>query len=257
MNGFRWDPAQYMKFGGERLRPALELLGRVPLEAPAKVVDLGCGTGNVTRLLAECWPGASVTGVDSSAEMLAEARKQADGIDWIEADIARWTPPAPVNLLFSNAVLHWLDNHAGLFSRLTDLVAPGGVLAVQMPRNFGDPSHTEIMDLALSGRWRDRLEGLVRPWPVAEPGVYYDLLARRASEVDIWETIYTQVFDGDDPVVEWVRSTALKPFLDVLDGEEQAAFLAEYTTRMRRAYPKRKDGITLYPFRRLFIVARL
>jgi trans-aconitate 2-methyltransferase len=253
-----WDPGQYLKFADHRLRPAIDLLNRIDLDAPARVFDLGCGAGNVTRLIAGRWPGAAVTGIDGSADMLAKARAGEGGaaIQWVQGDLGRWLPDAPAALLYSNAALHWLDNHAALFPRLFGLVAPDGVLAVQMPRNHGAPSHTCMTEAAAAGPWAERLRPHLRPAPTAEPAVYYDLLGPLAAQLDIWETEYLQVLDGDNPVVEWTKGTALKPLLDALDGAQRAGFLAEYGRRIAAAYPKRADGRTLFPFRRLFIVAR-
>lgn len=219
-------------------------------------MDLGCGTGNVTALLRRAWPEARVTGVDSSAAMLERARASDAGVEWEQAEITTWTPSAPVDLLFSNAALHWLDDHGRLFPRLLDLVAPGGVLAVQMPRNFGEPSHTSISDLARERRWRDRLAPLIRPEPCKAPAYYFDLLAAHAKSLDIWETVYAQALTGDNPVADFVKGSWLKPFLDALDPGDRAAFEAAYRERVARAYPPRPDGTTLFPFRRLFIVAR-
>jgi SAM-dependent methyltransferase len=161
-----WNPAQYRKFSGQRLRPARDLLGRVPLDAPQSVVDLGCGEGAATRLLRERWPGAELTGVDSSAEMLEVAARELSGVQWEQADIATWKPPVPVDLIFSNAALHWLDDHTSLFLHLVEAIKPGGVMAVQMPRNFLAPSHTLITAVALDKPWRERLApSFVRnPW---------------------------------------------------------------------------------------------
>jgi trans-aconitate 2-methyltransferase len=250
-----WDPAKYLEFAGHRLRPALDLLARVPLAAPAVVYDLGCGAGNVTRLLVERWPAAAVTGVDGSATMLAAARAAAPAVTWEQADLSTWRAPRPADLVFSNAALHWLDDHRGLFPRLIADLTPGGVLAVQMPRNHGAPSHTEMVAAADAGSWRERLRPALRARPVAEPAVYQDIIEPHVSRLDIWETEYLHVLDGDNPVVEWTRGSALKPFLDALDEPEQSAFLAEYAARIARAYPRRLDGRTLLPFRRLFIVA--
>lgn len=250
-----WDPAQYLKFAGHRLRPAVDLLNRVDADAPAEVYDLGAGTGNVTRLLAARWPGARVTGVDASAEMLAKATADAPGIAWERADLAAWRPPRPADVIFSNAALHWVGDHARLFPALLGALAPGGVLAVQMPRNFGAPSHTAIAEAARSGPWRVRLEPLLRPAPVASPARYFDLLAPRAAEVDIWETEYVHVLEGQDPVKEWTKGTWLRPLLDALDEPERSRFEARYAELVAAAYPPRSDGRTLFPFRRLFIVA--
>jgi trans-aconitate 2-methyltransferase len=250
-----WDPTKYLEFAGHRLRPALDLLARVPAAAPAIVHDLGCGAGNVTRLLVERWPGAAVTGVDGSAAMLAAARAAGPGVTWVEADIGSWRGPRPADVVFSNAALHWLDDHPALFPRLVGGLTPGGALAVQMPRNHGAPSHTEMVAAAEAGPWRTRLRPALRTRPVAEPAVYHDILAPHVSRLDIWETEYLHVLEGDNPVVEWTRGSALRPLLDALGEPERSRFLAEYSARIARAYPRRADGRTLFPFRRLFIVA--
>jgi len=250
-----WDPAKYLEFAGPRLQPALDLLSRVPLAAPAVVYDLGCGAGNVTRFLTERWPSASVTGVDGSAAMLARARAAAPTVTWQQADLGTWRPPRPADLFYSNAALHWLDDHLRLFPRLMTELAGGGVLAVQMPRNHGAPSHTEMLAAAEAGPWQERLRPLLRARPVAGPAFYYDVLAPHASHLDIWETEYLHVLDGANPVVEWTRGSALKPLLDGLEEPDRAGFLADYSARVARAYPPRPDGRTLFPFRRLFIIA--
>jgi trans-aconitate 2-methyltransferase len=252
-----WDPAQYRKFRGHRLRPAVDLLGRVPLDAPQRVVDLGCGEGAATRLLRERWPGAELTGVDSSAEMLEVAARELPGVHWEQADIETWKPPEPVDLIFSNAALHWLDDHTSLFLHLVEAIKPGGVMAVQMPRNFLAPSHTLSTAVALDGRWRERLTSILRPEPVARPEFYYDLLASRAIHLDIWETEYLQVLEGENPVAEWTKGTWLRPLLGALGDKDRQLFDSEYRKRVAEAYPRREDGRTLYPFRRLFIVARV
>jgi trans-aconitate 2-methyltransferase len=249
-----WNPEQYLKFAQPRLRPALDLLGRIPLEAPRAVVDLGCGTGNVTRLLAERWPEATVTGVDDSAEMLASATKNVPGVTWLQASLAAWRPETPVDVLFTNATLHWLPDHQRLLPAFADLVAPGGVLAIQMPRNFSAPSHTAILDTIRAGSWRGELEPLWRPAPVQAPAFYHEILVTRGRALDIWETEYLHVLHGTDPVKEWTKGTWLKPFLDRLNGEDRDAFEREYAARLSIAYPPRPDGTTLFPFRRLFIV---
>ena len=254
-----WDPAQYLKFAGPRLRPALDLLQRIAVEAPKVVYDLGAGAGNVTRLIAARWPAAQIIGVDSSAEMLARAAAEnpglAPGIEWQQADLADWRPSLPADVIYSNAALHWLDNHDRLMAELLSGLKPGGVLAVQMPRNFGAKSHTSITETALDGPWRKVLEPLLRPSPVAEPAVYYDLLAPRAAALDIWETEYLQVLDGANPVKEWTKGTWLSPLLAALDEPERSRFEAEYGERVARAYKPRRDGKTLFPFRRMFVIA--
>lgn len=251
-----WDPAQYLKFAGPRLQPAIDLLARVPLAAPARIVDLGCGAGNVTALLARRWPDAEIVGVDDSAPMLARARAELPRARWTLAGIADWTPDVPPDLLYSNAALHWLPDHPRLFARLVAALAPGGVLAVQMPRNFLAPSHALVADVVRDGPWRERLAPLVKPPPVAAPADYYAWLAPLSAALDIWETEYLQVLDGPDPVKEYTKGSFLRPFLDALAPDERPAFEADYAARLRAAYPPRPDGRTLFPFRRLFLLLR-
>jgi trans-aconitate 2-methyltransferase len=260
-----WDPAQYLKYAGERLRPALDLIARVPLPRPATIADLGCGAGNVTRILAERWPDAAITGIDSSAAMLAQARatlRDRPRSEWLEADLAAWTaaaPPAAFDLVYSNAALHWLDDHATLFPRLLVTVAPGGALAVQMPSNFAAPSHTALAEVVASAPWRERLAPLMRATPVAPAAQYFEWLAPCARTIDAWTSEYLHVLapsaDGEHPVVAWTRGTALTPFLAALDPDAQVAFVAAYRARIAAAYPPRADGRVLFPFRRVFVVA--
>ncbi len=255
-----WNPSQYLKYAGPRLRPAIDLIERAAraldaAPAPGAIFDLGCGTGNTTRLLAERWPAAAVTGVDSSTDMLARARSSDIGASWMAADLGDWAPPAPPDLLYSNAALQWLDNHEALLPRLMGCLADTGVLAVQMPRNHAAPSHALMDEAARAGPWWPRLKSVRGLPPVAPPESYYDILAPVARHLEIWESVYLHVLDGDDPVVEWTKATGFRPLLDALDGAERDGLLADYRARIAKAYPKRADGKTLFPFRRVFIVA--
>lgn len=251
-----WDPGQYLRFAGERMRPAVDLLARIALESPAAVVDLGCGAGNLAPLLRARWPRARLIGVDSSSEMLARARQEFPQAEFMRADIGAWRPAQPVDVLYSNAALHWLDDHERLFLSLLEAVAPGGFLAVQMPRNFSAPSHTSIVETIEQGPWRTRLEPHLRREPVGTPGFYWRLLAGRCAQLQVWETEYLQVLEGENPVAEYTKGTWLKQFLDRLEGAERAAFEADYRARVLAWYPPEQDGRTLFPFRRLFLVAR-
>jgi trans-aconitate 2-methyltransferase len=250
-----WDPAQYLKFADHRLRPAIDLLNRIDAATPTHVYDLGAGAGNVTRLLKARWPGARITGVDGSKDMLAKAAATVPDVAWQHADLATWSAAVPADVIYSNAALHWLAPHARIFPALLAALAPRGVLAVQMPRNFAAPSHALIAEAARSDPWRATLEPLLRPVPVAEPGFYYDTLAPHTASLDIWETEYLHVLEGEDPVKEWTKGTWLKPLLDALAEPQRSAFEARYAELLRPAYPRRADGRTLLPFRRLFIVA--
>lgn len=251
-----WNPSQYLKFSQPRLRPALELLARVALESPALVYDLGCGTGTMTGLMAQRWPQARVTGVDASASMLEAAGERPPNLHWQRGDIASWRPEGAPDLIYSNAALHWLPDHAALFPRLLASLAPNGVLAVQMPRNYGAPSHTAIGEAARAGPWRSRLEPLLHETPpVASPTWYLDLLSAHGASVDAWETEYFQLLRGDNPVKEWTKGTWLAPLLAALAEPERGQFEQAYAERVARAYPHRADGTTLLPFKRLFLVA--
>ena len=251
-----WDPQQYLKFSGHRLRPAVDLLMRIPDFSVRRAADLGAGAGNVTKLLKDRWPGATITAVEGSAEMVAAGRKAAPGVEWLQQDLALWRPAQPYDVIYSNAALHWVGDHAALFPSLMERVVPGGILAVQMPSNFTAPSHVLIGETALSEPWRSRLAHLVRPPPVHEPAFYHNLLAPLAARIDIWQTEYLQVLEGDNPVKEWTKGTWLTRYLDVLEGQDKAAFEAAYGERVARAYPKNVLGQTLFPFRRLFMVAQ-
>ena len=252
-----WDPDQYLKFADHRLRPAIDLLNRVDLTNPTEIYDLGAGTGSVTRLIQMRWPAARIVGVDSSTEMLTKATDEAAGIVWEQADLATWQPRSGASLIYSNAALHWLPDHERLFPALLGYLEAGGVLAVQMPHNFTAPSHALVDQAARSGSWRSRLEPVLKPPPVAEASFYYDVIARHAAEVDIWETEYLHVLEGADPVKEWIKGSWLRPLLDVLDEPQRSDFEACYAALARDAYPQRADGRTLLPFRRLFLIARV
>jgi len=266
--GTHWDPGQYLKFSDHRLRPALELLARVPLASPQQIYDLGCGPGQVTRVIAERWPAATVYGVDNSQEMLAQAAAAGGSgptgsINWRAADVATWQPDGAPDLIYSNATLHWVGDHAALFPRLVRFLRPGGCLAVQMPLSWAAPSHRLMRETLANGGADGGTLGsaelrraLATDW-VAPAASYYDLLAGCTRSVDVWETEYLQILAGPDPVLEWVKSTGLRPILEALGDSERAVFLAEYAARLRAAYPVRADGRTLYPFKRIFFVATI
>ncbi|MFI0410160.1 trans-aconitate 2-methyltransferase [Actinomadura sp. 3N508] len=251
-----WDPAQYEAFGGERARPFRELTGRLDGAAPARIVDLGCGTGELTATLAARWPGAVIDALDSSAEMIAEARRREipGRLSFRVGDVAAWRPEGPVDLIVSNAVLQWVPEHLDLLPQWADALTPGGRLAFQVPGNFGEPSHVLLRELARSDRWRGKLGAFQRDAPVLDAAGYLDLLTRHGCAVDAWETTYIQVLHGDDPVLEWVKGSALRPVLSTLDPGETEEFLAAYRERLRQAYPAAPYG-TVFPFRRIFVVA--
>ena len=251
-----WDPHHYLTYADLRLRPALDLLARVPLETATQVTDLGCGAGSVTPYLRHRFPNAAIQGVDHSPEMLSAARTvHRDLAHWVQADVARWQPPQVQDLIFSNAALQWLDGHEVLFPRLLGFLNPGGVLAVQMPDQFDQPSHVLMREVAADGPWAQTLIPLLRPAPVAEAGRYYDWLKPLSASVDIWRTTYVQELNGDDAVLNWIASTALKPLLEALPPAQVPPFRETLAAKLREAYPQCVGGVTLFAFQRLFIVA--
>jgi trans-aconitate 2-methyltransferase len=250
-----WNPAQYHRFADARLRPAVDLLARVTLDEPSTVYDLGCGSGRTTILLARRWPKARIIGVDSSARMLASAREDFPGIEFVQADLIDWAPADPADVIYTNAALQWLGDHPALFARLFAQVRPGGQFAIQMPRNHDQPSHRSMTAAAEAGPWESRLRPLLRHSPVSLPADYHAMLAASAQQLDIWETTYFQILEGENPVAEWTKGTSLSPLLEALEGAERQAFEATYRALVARAYPNDAAGKTLFPFRRLFIVA--
>jgi trans-aconitate 2-methyltransferase len=249
-----WDAKTYLQFEDERLRPALDLIARIPHEAPKLVVDLGCGAGNALPVLAARFPGARVMGVDGSAAMLAKAA--AAGFETAQAEISTWAPAAPVDVIFSNAALQWLDGHEALFPRLLECLAPGGVLAVQMPSMHAAPLRAEQDRIAREGPWAETLQRVKSAPAILTPEAYYALLSPRVAKLEMWVTEYIHVLQGEDPVVRWAMGTSLRPFLDALGPEGSQGFLAAYAAAMREAYPPGPDGAVLLPFRRFFILVR-
>lgn len=260
-----WDPVQYQSHRAHRGRPLVDLLAHVPpLPAAPRVADLGCGPGGPTRVLADRWPAARITGYDSSNAMLAAARPHAgptEGggeLDFQPADLAGWLPDEPFDLILSNAALHWVPGHVDLFPAWVAGLAPGGVLAFQVPGNFAAPSHTLLRELCASPPWRDRLGHVVQDTdPVLTPAGYFAALAELGCAVDAWETTYLHLLTGPDPVLEWTKGTSLRPVLTALadDAGARDAFLGAYRDALRAAYPPGPHG-TLLPFRRIFVVAR-
>jgi trans-aconitate 2-methyltransferase len=257
-----WDANLYLKFVDARLRPALDLMGRLDPGNAARpghaIYDLGCGAGNITRILAERFPGPPVIGVDSSEEMLAKARSQTvdKHVSFTKGDLAEFKPDVPPGILYSNAAYQWVENHIDYFPGLLKLLPSGGQLAIQMPRNHEAPSHALMKKAAEMGPWRDKLAKVGGIRTVWEPARYYDVLKPLCSDLEVWESIYQQPLTGKDPVAQYTAGTGLRPYMEALSKEEGTAYYEIYARLLAEAYPTRSDGITLFPFRRLFIVAR-
>jgi trans-aconitate 2-methyltransferase len=250
-----WDPAKYLSFSDHRDRPAHELMSRVGAETARRVVDLGCGAGNLTHLLTGRWPAAELEALDASPEMVEAARQR--GVPARVCDVRDWKPAPDTDVVLCNAVLQWVPGHVDLLRRWIPQLPAGAWFAFQVPGNFHAPSHSTIRELAASPRWRDRLcEAFLGEEAVPAPQRYADALADLGAEVDAWETTYLQAMHGENPVLEWVTGTALRPVRAVLGESEWEAFRADLAPRLAEAYPRRADGVTWFPFRRLFVVAR-
>jgi trans-aconitate 2-methyltransferase len=251
-----WSAALYLRFEDERTRPPRDLLAQVPLAHPRRIFDLGCGPGNSTELIIARYPQAEMTGLDSSPDMLRQARQRLPECAFEQADLATWSPPAGTDLLFANAVFQWVPDHPAVLRRLLEALPSGGVLAVQMPDNTDEPALALMRQVAGAGPWsanaavnhagRDEL-----PRPVG----YYDLLKPACSRLDIWHTVYNHVMGSPEAIVEWFKGSALRPFLAALDAKMGSEFVAAYTAEIKRAYPPCFDGQRLLRFPRLFIVA--
>ena len=252
-----WSAAQYLAFADERTRPAADLLARVGAVDPALCVDLGCGPGNSTELLARRFPHARILGLDASPDMLAAARQRLPTVRFVEADLASWTPTEPPDLLFANAVLQWLPDHAALLRRLVGWLAPGGWLAVQMPDNRHEPTHEAMHAIAAEPPWAEALAGAAAArTPIGAFADYYGWLTEACDTIDLWRTTYVHPLASAGAIVEWVKGTGLRPFIDPLDGAGRAAFLARYEALIAASYPAQPDGKVLLRFPRLFIVGR-
>jgi trans-aconitate 2-methyltransferase len=245
-----WDQAQYLKFEAERTRPARELLARVPLQQVELAIDLGCGPGNSTALLADRWPQARVVGVDSSPDMLTRARDDLPSVEFVEADIASYRTDG-ADLLFANAVFQWIPDHPQLLPTLLQSLEPGGVLAFQVPDNLDQPTHRLMREL--QGPWSSAVRALSPRTNLGTPASYFDMLAPHAGEVDIWRTTYEHVMPSAEAIVEWVKGTGLRPYLELVP--DRAAYLRAYTSAIDAAYPARHGGARLLSFPRLFVVA--
>ena len=252
-----WSPAQYHRYNNERSRPFFDLLAQVHLADIKTIADLGCGSGELTLALAERWPTSRVWGVDSSPEMIAQAKAHElpGRMTFEHADFTQWNAPAPMNLLFSNAAFQWVSDHHTLLKRLFGMIAPGGALAFQVPGNFEAPSHELLAKLRTSAKWKSRVgEGAHRHLAVKSPAWYLELLTSLGMQVESWETTYMHVLTGENAVLEWVKGTALRPVLAALSITEQVEFCSEYSVLLSEAYPSREFG-TVFPFRRIFVVA--
>ncbi len=252
-----WDPDIYALYRRYRERPALDLLTAIPRDLdPCEIWDLGCGLGEQAALLAARHPDARVRGLDSSPEMLERAKALPGRVEWVLGEIGDFLPDVPADLIFTNAALQWVDDHAELIPGLAQALAPGGVLACQVPVVEGQGWRATLLEIAADGPWAKRFGGVEGVRAAHEPQDYYAWLAPHCPEIDIWTTTYLHALHGQDPIVDWTMGTTLRPYLDALPDDEKKPFLDAWRARLAQDYPRREDGVTLFPFKRLFIVAR-
>jgi len=250
-----WNPSLYLEFGGERTQPCLDLVQRIQIE-PRRIVDLGCGPGNSTAVLRARWPEAQVTAVDGSAEMLEQARVNDAAVEWVEGDISVWRPVEAPDLIFTNAALQWVGNHEELLPGLLSRVARGGALAAQIPHHLDTPAHRTIERLCTSSLWAEWLDPPPRPFEILDADDYYRMLAPLARQLDIWETTYWHILENPAAIVQWMTGTGLRPYVERLPEERREDFREAYAEAIELAYPAQPDGRALFPFPRLFIIAR-
>jgi trans-aconitate 2-methyltransferase len=252
-----WSAKQYVAFEDERTRPVRDLLAALPRIKAHSVIDLGCGPGNSTEVLAACYTQATISGIDSSSDMIEAARRRLPHISFAVADLQAWKDAGPFDVILANAVLQWIDNHESLLPGLVERLAPGGALAVQMPDNLDEPAHRLMREIAADGPWAGTLAAAsAARAPLLSAAWYYELLRPRCSKVDLWRTTYYHFLNGGaEAVVEWFKGSGLRPFLEPLNTAQRSAFLERYTTAIAEAYPKVADGSVLLPFPRVFLTA--
>jgi trans-aconitate 2-methyltransferase len=263
-----WNPAQYLKFAEERSRPCRDLASRISVSDVKRIIDLGCGPGNSTEILAQFWPNAEIIGLDGSAQMIESARASQPGWKWMVGDISEWAAGGAggagesvagerFDIVFSNAAIQWVPDHAVVLPQLLARVSPGGALAIQVPGNFDAPAHLLMREMAASPTWQPLFPlSRIKEWHVRDLAFYYDVLAPHAAHVDFWETEYLHVMPSAEGIVEWYKGTGMRPFLDALEtNEDRERFESEYLDGIRTAYPCRPDTKVLFPFRRLFLIA--
>jgi trans-aconitate 2-methyltransferase len=251
-----WDPHMYLQFAKERTQPAVDLMTRIRLADPARIIDIGCGPGNSTAMLRQRWPEATIIGLDNSPEMLAAAKQAYPAEHWLLADAASWQADLPFDLVFSNAALQWLPDHEKLFPQLLEQVAPGGALAIQMPAHYESPLHLVTLEVAEARAWRHLMDRPRQALTHEPAAFYYRVLRPHTAQIEIWETEYYHIVDSPQAIVTWFRGTGLRPFLEVLESDQQRLLFEQQVLEgYAHAYPSQPDGRVLFPFRRLFMVA--
>lgn len=252
----RWNPESYLKYERERTLPSRDLVKHIELDRPRRVIDIGCGPGNSTQILRDRWPGAEITGLDSSEEMIRKAKASFPTTEWILADAERWHPDSAYDVVFSNAALQWMSDQAAVVANLFGCLEEHGVLAVQVPLNVDSPLAKAVAKVAQSAPWRDRMADWDSRITYSDEAFYYDILSRLTRRVEMWITIYLHAMDGHQDLIDWYSSTGMRPYLARIESEEEKnRFRGQVLDECREEYPIRPDGRVIFPFKRLFFVA--
>lgn len=253
----QWDPVQYLKFKNFRECAIHDLIAKIPLKDPKKIVDLGCGTGNSSVFLKKRWPDAKVMGVDNSEKMLEKAKLNPEEIEWVEADFASWRAKEKFDLIFSNAALHWSSQHEILLPKLLSYLNPQGVFAMQIPNNFDQFPHAAVLEVIKSSAWSAKLATALKDYTVLKPEKYYEIVKRYSKNLEMWETIYFHQLDGINAVFEWIKGSLLRPCVAKLTADEFENFAADIRQKLKHTCQLQSDGVVMLPFRRLFLVLEL
>lgn len=252
----KWEPDLYLKFVTERTQPAIDLVSRIEMKNPRRIVDVGCGSGNSTTVLRTRWPQATITGLDNSMEMIQAAITSYPAGKWIFSDAATWEDGKTFNIVFSNAVFQWIPDHRHLLHHWMSQVDKTGVLAFQVPAHYDSQVHQVILEVSRNPKWNKEMENARNALTKEKPGFYYDLLRPLSTNLEIWETIYYHSLESPYAILEWFRATGLRPFLGALSqDEDRQNFEAMVVGGYARAYPPQSDGKVLFPFKRLFVIA--
>ncbi len=252
----RWNPDSYLKYEHERTLPSRDLVAHIDLSDPHRIVDVGCGPGNSTKILRDRWPNAEIAGLDSSEEMVEKARATFPTCEWILADVESWHPSGKFDVVFSNAALQWMADQQHIIPRLFGCLNDGGVLAVQVPLNTDSPLHKAVIAVSQRTEWCERLLGCDSRLTYHDQSFYYDLLSDLTTRMDLWITTYLHVMDSRQDLIDWYSSTGLKPYLSRIGTEEGRKQFADQVLEVCSGqYPNQRDGKVIFPFRRLFFVA--
>lgn len=251
-----WEPDLYLKFATERTQPTIDLVSRIEMKNPRRIVDIGCGPGNSTAVLRTRWPQAKIIGLDNSIEMIQSATTSSPEGEWIFADATSWKDELTFDIVFSNAVFQWIPDHTPLLHHWMSQVGEEGVLAFQVPAHYDSPVHKVILEVSQNPIWREKMEDASNALTKEKPGFYYDLLRPLSRKIEIWETIYYHILESPYSILEWFRGTGLRPFLGVLPmDEDRKNFEALIVDGYTQAYPPQNDGKILFPFKRLFVIS--